>query len=69
MFSKQSSTDDMAKCCALCEHSIKLEFQERYLCKYKNNIAETEAEDFCKHFEPDLLKLEPKPRKRYIFEN
>ena len=68
LFIKQSISEDIAKCCAMCEHSMKLDFKGQYLCKYRNRIVETEADDVCKHFEPDLLKIEPKPRKKYKYE-
>lgn len=68
LFTKQRISDDIAKCCAMCEHAMKLDFKGQYLCKYKDRLAETEADDVCKHFEPDLLKLEPKPKKKYKFE-
>ncbi len=68
LFIKQGISDDIARCCAMCEHSMKLDFKGQYLCKYRNRIAETEADDVCKHFEPDLLKIEPKPRKKYKYE-
>lgn len=69
MFKKSNVTQDIAKCCAMCEHSIKLDFKGQYLCKYKNRIAEIEEDDVCKHYEPDLLKLEPKPKKKYKYED
>ncbi len=65
---KLKSNCDIAKCCAMCEHAMRLEFKRQYLCRYKNNIAEVEPEDICRHFEPDLLKLEPKPKKSYKFD-
>lgn len=68
MFLKQKISNEIMECCAMCEHSMKLDFKGQYLCKYKNRLAETEAEDLCRHFEPDLLKLEPKPKKKYKFE-
>ena len=59
---------DIAECCALCEHSMKLEFRRQYLCKYKNRLSEVDPEERCKHFEIDLLKLSPKPRRSVKFE-
>ncbi len=58
---------EIARCCAMCEHAMKLEFRGQYLCKYKNSIKEVEPEDTCRHFEPDLLKLEPKVKKAYKY--
>ncbi len=61
-------SNEISKCCALCEHSMRLDFKSQYICKYKNSIAEVKPDDCCRHFEFDLLKVEPKPKKKYTFD-
>ena len=57
--------NEIQKCCAVCEHAVKLEFKGQYVCKYKDRLANVEPDFVCRHFEPDLLKLEPIPRKKF----
>lgn len=61
-------TSEVVECCALCEYSMKLEYRGQMLCKYKNRLSEVDPDEKCRHFEIDLLKLNPKPRRRVKFE-
>lgn len=56
---------DYEKVCALCEHSCFVEFDESYICKYKNRCFAVEETHSCRHFKFDLLKLSPTPRLPY----
>mgnify|MGYP006939761246 CR=1 FL=1 len=51
--------------CALCEYSVYMEYDEQYLCQYKNRCAMVEDTDTCRHFRFDLLKLRPAPKLPY----
>jgi hypothetical protein len=58
-------TYDYVKSCALCERSCFVEYDEKYICKYKNRCTVVEDTDCCRHFKFDLLKLEPPPKLPY----
>lgn len=62
---KKKPESEYVHCCALCEYCMPLEIKEKYLCKYKGRLAETEPDDVCRHFELDLLKMEPIPKRPY----
>ena len=61
-------SNEVVECCALCEHSMRLEYRGQLLCKYKNRLSEVDPDEKCRHFEIDLLKLSPKPHRRVKFE-
>lgn len=56
---------DYENICALCEYACYVEFDESYICKYKNRCLKVEETDSCRHFKFDLLKLNPTPRLPY----
>lgn len=68
---KTESEDTMKKqteyehVCALCEHACFMEYDETFLCRYKNRCAVVEDTDTCRHFKFDLLKLRPAPKLPY----
>ncbi len=60
---KKSHADaDYVSCCGLCEHSSYFEYDDRYICKYKNKCTIVAETDCCRHFSFDLLKIAP-PKK------
>lgn len=56
---------DYESCCALCEYASFIEYDEKYICKYKNRCTIMQDTDSCRHFKFDLLKLEPAPKLPY----
>ena len=57
--------DDEIPCiCIYCEHCIKVELTDSYICK-RGKLKLVSDTDSCKKFSPDLLKLEPKPVRKY----
>lgn len=56
---------DYVNACALCEHSCYVEYDEKYICKYKNRCLVVDDDHSCRHFRFDLLKLEPAPKCPY----
>ncbi len=57
--------NDYEKACGICEHSCYVEYDGKYLCKYKNRCLVVEDTDSCRHFRFDLLKLSPAPKLPY----
>lgn len=60
---------DYVKACALCVNSCFVEYDGKYICKYKNRCTVVGDGDSCRHFKFDLLKLEPSPKLPYNAEN
>lgn len=60
---------DHAEVCALCEHCCHVEYDGRYLCKYKSRCFIVDETGSCRHFRFDLLKLEPTPKLPYQAED
>ncbi len=60
---KKSHADtDYISCCGLCEFSTYFEYEDHYICKYKNKCTVVSESDCCRHFTFDLLKIAP-PKK------
>ncbi len=62
---KKKSDNDYVKSCALCEYSCYIEYDEKYICKYKNRCTVVGDEHSCRKFKFDLLKIAPIPRRPY----
>lgn len=60
---KSKAESEITKCCAMCEYSLHMTADDSFVCKYKNRLRKTEAEDVCRRFSLDLLKIEPPPRR------
>lgn len=61
----KKKNDDYVKSCALCEYSCHIEYDEKYICKYKNRCTIVDDSHACRKFKFDLLKVEPHPRLIY----
>ena len=61
----KKKNNDYTKSCALCEYSCHIEFDDKYICKYKNRCTIVDEMHTCRKFKFDLLKVAPHPRLPY----
>lgn len=61
--------NDYDRVCALCEYLCYVEYDHRYICKYRNRCLTVEDTGSCRHFKFDLLKLSPAPKLPYKAED
>ncbi len=51
--------------CGLCEYACYMEYDDTFICKYKNRCTVVADTDGCRKFRLDLLKLAPSPKLPY----
>ena len=51
--------NDIDEICAYCEHSVVINESSVCVCKHKGVVR---ADDRCRRFALDLLKLQPRPK-------